>query len=52
LHLIAEARRETHIRLINWPKPRLRRSGPCLIEAEHASLGRFVLAEEGEPELS
>jgi hypothetical protein len=34
-----------------WPKPRLARSGPGLIEAEHASLGRYVLAADGEPEL-
>ncbi len=34
-----------------WPKPRLARSGPGLIEAEHASLGRYALVAEGEPEL-
>jgi hypothetical protein len=34
-----------------WPKPRLARAGEAAIEASHASLGRFFLAAEGNPEL-
>jgi hypothetical protein len=29
-----------------WPKPALRRAGPARIEAEHQSLGRYVLEAE------
>jgi len=34
-----------------WPKPRLARAGGATIRAEHASLGRFRLAAEGNPAL-
>ena len=38
-----------------WPKPSLRRAGPAQIEAEHESLGRYVLEADSagspEPEL-
>jgi hypothetical protein len=34
-----------------WRKPKLARIGPGLIETEHASLGRYVLAADGDPDL-
>jgi hypothetical protein len=34
-----------------WGKPRLARGGRGLVEASHPSLGSFVLAAEGDPEL-
>jgi hypothetical protein len=33
-----------------WPRPTLRRAGPGLIEAEHASLGRYVLEAAAGPD--
>jgi mannosylglycerate hydrolase MGH1-like protein len=33
-----------------WPRPALRRAGPGRIEAEHASLGRYVLEAASGPE--
>src|SRR5213594_3693352 len=33
-----------------WPKPRLARAGDGAIVAEHASLGRYRLVADGEPE--
>jgi Mannosylglycerate hydrolase MGH1-like glycoside hydrolase domain len=34
-----------------WPRPRISRSGPGTVLSEHASLGRFVFAADGEPDL-
>jgi hypothetical protein len=34
-----------------WPKPRISRARQGFLEAEHASLSRYALVAEGEPEL-